>query len=184
MRILLNGVIFVLNRDYKVIEDFPEYMITSNGEVWSYKNKYKCRNGLRKLKPRVSRNGYEYVDLVDGNRKKRYQIHRLVAFYFCDGYFEGAVVNHIDANTRNNDYKNLEWVTHKENIHKSYETSGVDQTRNYCIYQIEMPDGDMSPKLKAGRNVKEYILNNSLDVKPSMLLKHRNVNGYKLHKIQ
>ena len=47
-----------------------------------------------------------------------------------------------------------------------------------------MPDGDMSPKLKAGRSVKEYILNNSLDVKPSMLLKHRNVNGYKLHKNQ
>ena len=70
----------MINKDYKVIKDFPEYMVTYDGEIWSYKNKYKCRKGLRKLKPRISRNGYAYVDLVDGDKKKRYSIHRLVAF--------------------------------------------------------------------------------------------------------
>ena len=34
----------------KQLEDFKDYYITSNGDVYSYKNKYKCRNGLRKLK--------------------------------------------------------------------------------------------------------------------------------------
>ena len=48
----------MINKDYKVIKDFPEYMVTYDGEIWSYKNKYKCRKGLRKLKPRISRNGY------------------------------------------------------------------------------------------------------------------------------
>lgn len=174
----------MLDKEYKIIEDFPEYMVTYDGEVWSYKNKYKCRNGLRKLKQRISKNGYAYVDLVDGNKKKRYQIHRLVAYYFCDGYFDGAVVNHKDANTLNNNYKNLEWVTQVENVRKSYITSGINQVRNYCIYQIEMPDGSYSCNLKTGKEVEKYIIENKLDVKPSMLLKHRDVNGYKLFKIQ
>ena len=49
----------MLNKDYKVINGFEEYMITNNGEVWSFKDKPKCRNGLRKLKPRKARNGYK-----------------------------------------------------------------------------------------------------------------------------
>lgn len=174
----------MINKDYKVIKDFPEYMVTYDGEIWSYKNKYKCRKGLRKLKPRISRNGYAYVDLVDGDKKKRYSIHRLVAFYFCDGHFDGAVVNHKDSNTLNNDYRNLEWVTQAENIRKGYITSGIDQLRNYCIYCIEMPNGQLSRELKTGKEVEKYILDNKLDVKPSMLLKHRNINGYILHKIR
>ena len=35
----------MLDKEYKIIEDFPEYMVTYDGEVWSYKNKYKCSDG-------------------------------------------------------------------------------------------------------------------------------------------
>lgn len=174
----------MIDKDYKIIKDFPEYMVTYDGEIWSYKNKYKCRKGLKKLKPRISRNGYAYVDLVDGNKKKRYAVHRLVALYFCEGYFDGAVVNHKDSNTLNNHYENLEWVTQAENIRKGYIASGINQLRNYCIYQIESPNGQLSNPLKTGKEVEKYILEHNLDVKPSMLLKHRNVNGYILHKVQ
>lgn len=46
-------------------------------------------------------------------------IHRLVASAFCfDTYFEGATVDHIDANKTNNYYKNLEWVSQKENARR------------------------------------------------------------------
>lgn len=174
---------FILQKEYKVIKDFPEYMVTYDGEVWSYKNKYKCRKGLKQLKPRIGRNGYCYVDLVNGNKKKRYQVHRLVAYYFCDGFYEGAVVNHIDANKQNNHYNNLEWVSQTENVHKSYQTSGINQIRNFCVYQIEFPNGNLSHNLKSGTNVTKYILENNLNVKPSMLLKHRKSNGYTLHKV-
>ena len=109
-------------------------------------------------------------------------VHRLVGFYFCDGYFEGAVINHIDANPENNHYENLEWVTHKENIRKSYITSGKDQVRNFCIYNIVHPDGTVSSDLKSGRGVSEYIIKNNLPIKSSMILKHRKHNGYKLYK--
>ena len=76
------------------------------------------------------------------------------------------------------------WVTQAENIRKGYITSGIDQLRNYCIYCIEMPNGQLSRELKTGKEVEKYILDNKLDVKPSMLLKHRNINGYILHKIR
>ena len=172
-----------VNKRFAYIEDFSEYIVTDDGEVWSYKDKPKTRHGLHKLKPRANKGGYLYIDCVDGERHKRFGVHQLVAKYFCDGYFDGAVVNHIDANKTNNHYTNLEWVSQKDNVNKSYITSGMDQTRNFCIYQIEMPDGTLSPYLKTGGKVEEYIIDNNLNVKPSMLLKHRNVNGYILHEI-
>lgn len=172
----------MLDKNYRIVKDFPEYMITDEGEVWSYKDKYKCRNGLRKLKPRRARNGYLYVDLVDGSKKKRYMVHRLVAIHFIENKENKQQVNHIDANTENNHASNLEWVTPKENINKSYETSGKDQTRNFCIYHIIHPDGTISDGLKAKRGVDKYITDNNLPIKSSMILKHRNHNGYKLFK--
>ena len=33
----------MLDKRYRVIEGFEEYMVTEDGEVYSYKNKYKCR---------------------------------------------------------------------------------------------------------------------------------------------
>lgn len=47
--------------------------------------------------------------------KHRRFVHHLVARAFCDGYFEGAVVNHKDCNKHNNSADNLEWVTRSEN---------------------------------------------------------------------
>lgn len=170
----------MLDKRYKNIKGFEEYMITEDGEVYSYKNKYKCRNGLKKLKIRYSKNGYGYVDCVDGERRKRFQIHRLVAEYFCDGYFEGAVINHIDGNTKNNHYTNLEWCTQKENIHKGYKTSGVSQVRNFRLYCLIYPDGKQSPILKGNIEVKQYIEENNLNISHSMIMKHKKHNGYTL----
>lgn len=170
-----------INKPYKRIEGFEEYMVTEDGEVWSYKDKFKCRNGLRKLKMWKDRNGYYYVDCIDGDKKKRFPVHRLVATYFCEGYFENAVVNHIDANKTNNIYTNLEWITQKENIKKGYITSGVNQIRNYKIYYIVSPEGNTSCDLKGNGEVEKYIKENNLPIKLSMILKHKKHNGYNMY---
>ena len=52
--------------------------------------------------------------------KKRFFIHRLVAFHFCEGYQENLVVNHKDGNKLNNIAENLEWTTHSENDLHAY----------------------------------------------------------------
>lgn len=58
--------------------------------------------------------GYKRVTLYSPI-KKRFFIHRLVAYHFCDGYNKRFVVNHKDGNKQNNNADNLEWVTHSEN---------------------------------------------------------------------
>ncbi len=66
----------------------------------------------------INCNGYKFICLVDGKTKKRKMtlIHRLVAFLFVSGITNGKnIVDHIDENKLNNYYKNLEWVTPREN---------------------------------------------------------------------
>lgn len=58
---------------------------------------------------------YYHVCLCLGSWQKNFKIHRLVAVAFVEGYFEEATVNHQDGNKANNFYKNLEWMTLKDN---------------------------------------------------------------------
>jgi|TARA_R110000796_G_C14250498_1_gene398538 hypothetical protein len=61
------------------------------------------------------RNGYKAINI---NQKKHY-VHRLVAELFCEGWFEGALVDHIDRDKENNSYLNLRWVSLSDNANNS-----------------------------------------------------------------
>lgn len=89
---------------YKDIEwvTFEGYSVSNTGKVLN-------RNG--KPVNCYKRNGYKSVTIDC----KKYYVHRIVAMVFCDDYFDGAVVDHIDQNPDNNHYKNLRWVTRSEN---------------------------------------------------------------------
>lgn len=96
-----------------------EYSVDSRGYVLSKRGK--------PLKPTINHKGYEIICvLVDGQRIW-ISVHTAVARAFCDGYSEEKQVNHKDGNKRNNDYSNLEWITHKENIRHSIEVLGYDR---------------------------------------------------------
>jgi len=64
--------------------------------------------------------GYRRVTLYSPV-KKRYFIHRLVAYHFCKGYSPDLIVNHRDGNKTNNAAINLEWVTRSENDLHAYQ---------------------------------------------------------------
>ena len=66
-------------------------------------------------------------------------IHLYVAHGWVDGYFDGAEVNHIDYDRTNYDYKNLEWVTHKDNVEHSSKN-----TNHYSICKM----GKNNPRAK------------------------------------
>lgn len=62
--------------------------------------------------------GYLKTKIVDtkGTRRALY-IHRLVALYFLDAPdAEGLEINHIDGDSQNNSYTNLEWISHAQNM--------------------------------------------------------------------
>jgi hypothetical protein len=94
--------------------DFKNYEISCNGKV-------KSLIYSKILKPALC-HGYERVSLLDtkSNKYYNYYVHQLVANRFVEGRNQDRnFVNHIDNNKLNNNYSNLEWVTHQENIKHS-----------------------------------------------------------------
>lgn len=51
-----------------------------------------------------------------GNEVK--QLAYWVGIHFVQGYFEGAVIDHIDSNPLNNHPSNLQWITQRQNLQK------------------------------------------------------------------
>lgn len=101
--------------------DFPEYKITNYGNIIN-KDGYKISSYVV--------NGYICSNLSKKRKTINLRIHKWVALFFVSGRTkERKWVNHIDENKLNPYYKNLEWVSPKENtLHSSYKfMKPVDQ---------------------------------------------------------
>lgn len=166
----------------KRINGYENYSITDDGKVISY-NSYSHKEP-RQLSSWICNSGYETVGLCKNNNVKNKMIHRLVAEHFVDGWFDGAVVNHIDGNKLNNNASNLEWVTISENTRHGYTITGVDQFRHYNWWIIIHPDGSKSEKLKGCSSIKKYIEENNLDCKYYQLYRNKHSRGYSLIKVE
>ena len=87
----------------KVLENYSQYIIYSNGSIWSKRyNKF--------LSPATNPDGYLTVVLyADDKTKKTFTVHKLVALSFIPNPNNYDCVNHKDENKLNNDVSNLEW---------------------------------------------------------------------------
>jgi len=93
------------------------YVVTAKGAVINKLN--------RALSPTDS-NGYDSLTLCDRSKQKSVMVNRVVAFAFVPNSdpVTRRVVDHIDGNKRNNHYKNLRWVTQKENCQSATASNG------------------------------------------------------------
>lgn len=99
---------------WEYIKDYPNYMVSSYGNVKSIKNN-------KILKNHVTDQGYCIVSLYDNPKKgKHFKVHRLVAFSFIENKLNKRTINHKDGNKLNNCVDNLEWCTHSENHKHAY----------------------------------------------------------------
>lgn len=114
---------------WRAIPGFDHYQVSNMGRIKSLSRKAKCgpAPGFRitpetVIKPFIAKNtGYAQVMIG----RKKYLVHRLVALAWCDGYFEGACVDHVNGTRDDNRAENLNWVTASENSRRSFQSGRV-----------------------------------------------------------
>lgn len=97
------------------------------------------------LKQSTDNYGYKRVGIKGQDGKwKIVQVHRLVAKLFCDGQFEGAVVNHLDEDKSNNNFLNLKWCTLKENNNYGTAIERMRNKKSQPIYSLNPINGEVT----------------------------------------
>lgn len=133
------------------------------GEVYSYKNGRAKELSLTPCsKSKYNPQGYLKCTLSMNNQHIYCMVHRLVAKYFVQGEFDGAVVNHKDGDTYNNSCTNLEWVTQKNNLLDANSRNSQTFTKWYYQWRIKGNNGYVSEVLNGQKEIKACINNNKL----------------------
>ena len=107
---------YYVTEDGKVFRHFPECV-----RKYKWKNSFTTRRVPEKWKsvnPYKRKDGYYQVNVCTNHKNVKYSLHRMIAELYCDGYFEGAHVDHIDCDKSNNHYTNLQWCTPEYNNKK------------------------------------------------------------------
>jgi len=119
------------------------YSVTRDGRVFSHAKPRRKGHWDPKeffLKPRYTRNGYQYVTLVRPGLTRNMFVHRIVCLAFHGpAPADQPIVNHKDAQKANNHADNLEWCSYSENMVHAMKT--VPWIRN-------SPKGEASPLAK------------------------------------
>lgn len=117
------------------------YEVNSNGTI--FRNVKSKKQNKIKLDMHHSDKGYYMTFIHVGGRRpgaytKRVMIHRVVAECWLGPCPEGYQVDHIDRNSHNNDYRNLRYVTHSEQM-KNRDHSKIIQRgiKNLAEYQAD-----------------------------------------------
>ncbi len=108
---------FGLTDEVRNIPGLPDWVITAGGEVFS-RLRSTCHppGSVRRLKPSSHPGGYRQVLRRVRGRKRKFFIHRLVAFVFLPPPEPGQyLVRHLDEDKTNNHKDNLRWGTEADN---------------------------------------------------------------------
>lgn len=105
------------------IVDFPDYSINRCGQIRN------VRLG-HILKGALEAGGYIVVRLYRDGKMKDFKIHHLVASSFIPNPFDLPIVDYIDHDKTNNNWKNLRWVTQTDNA-QSRRKTGKPVTSRY-----------------------------------------------------
>ena len=137
-------------KDIRGYEGF--YQVSSTGQVKSLTRLFTNSSGAKRRykgsRLKLQYNGhYHHVILRQKGESKTCLIHRLVADAFL-GNSSSTYVNHIDGDKLNNDVRNLEWVTAKENtqhaiLHGLSPNLTFNNKRSQLIEGVSLKDGSV-----------------------------------------
>lgn len=91
------------------------------------------------MTPQIQRNGRVSIWMSSKGVEKNCQLHRLVAKAFIPNPENKPCVNHIDNNPLNNQVRNLEWCTYKENSQHALKCNRfqLGEQRHNCKFTNE-----------------------------------------------
>lgn len=115
-----------MNELWKVIPWYDKYCISNTGRVksnWFGKEKF--------LKPFIDSLWYYRIDLRNGNKRKTFLLHRLIATAFIPNPLNYNEINHKDGNTSNNKITNLERCTHSENMFHAHNVLHIHKAQTW-----------------------------------------------------
>lgn len=106
----------------RIYSNYSDYYVFDTGDIVQISRNCKINQNL-------SSDGYSCVTLRhnDGKRKT-FKVHRLVALIYVENTDNKPEVNHKDGVKTNNNYSNLEWMTHSENIQHAWDNGLLTNT--------------------------------------------------------
>jgi hypothetical protein len=111
---------------WKIITDFPNYEVSTKGEV-------RNRNRGVILKTSLDICGYEVLQLYKEGKRWYKRVHRLVAEAYLSNPENLPEVNHKDANKTNNETVNLEWVTQAQNLEHAFNEKLLSKAAKFVV---------------------------------------------------
>lgn len=116
------------------INKYGRYAVSDDGKVKNIKTNRILTQHVRE---------YPRVTLIhDDGRISTVEVHRLVALAWVSGYFDGATVNHKDGNKTNNDYRNLEWMTQRDNMQHALRNGLIKRGGAYQCTAVSCDSGE------------------------------------------
>jgi hypothetical protein len=109
----------------------PGYLVeaTKRGDIRNYLTKETKFQGLDKV-------GYKRVTIKnDANKSKTRFVHTLVALAWLRNS-EGKEVNHKDLDKSNPKLSNLEWCTHRKNMHHAIKNGHIGGNYKLTLEQV------------------------------------------------
>lgn len=128
---------------WKVIEEFPNYEISSWGKVRNIKTGRILKLGHAR--------GYLRAQLCNNGYYKIFSVHRLVAKYFCKKKNGCEFIDHINGNKHDNYYENLRWCTNSENLRNA--------KNNKITLMINKNTNEVIKEFSCITEAADYILN-------------------------
>jgi hypothetical protein len=109
---------------WRKVPNYSRYEVSNTGHIRS--TNYQNRGYTQVLKPALTGGYLKTMIKNDSGYFKTIAIHRIIALVFLgDKPSKLHEVNHIDGNKQNNSVKNLEYVTHKENVIHAFKNNLV-----------------------------------------------------------
>lgn len=131
---------------WRPVPSFEEYYSISNfGKIKSHHK----RNKDCLIAPRLDRGGYLSVRLSKQGKTHTRFLHRLLAEAFIPNPKGYPYVNHRNGNKPQNDLRNLEWVTHAQNIQHAFDNGLCKKHDFICKKVIEIGSGRVFNSIRA-----------------------------------